>query len=68
MIPFWWNKTAAEVANALHLVRPDISLPPKLLKGGNVPVQPEPHADSDMPSAYTPQKANVLLELKHKPV
>ncbi len=33
VIPYWWDKTKESLAQTLHAVRPDISLPAALLKG-----------------------------------
>ncbi len=33
IIPYWWNKTLESVAMTLHHARPDIVLPPTMLRG-----------------------------------
>ncbi len=43
VIPYWWDRTIEEVANAIHSVRPDIFVPASLLRGKSIPREiPQP--------------------------
>ncbi len=37
IIPFWWNKSIHSFAHELYANRPDIEVPPSLLKEGGIP-------------------------------
>ncbi len=33
VVPYWWNRTKESIAKTVHMARPDILVPPELLKG-----------------------------------
>ncbi len=58
VVPFWWDRTLGSVAQLIHMARPDIPLPPRLLTG-TIIAREMPQQRHYTLSLYAPQKLTV---------